>query len=102
MAIPLPNPDQYTIEPKPGFVPTVIGVRRVSIDVNRDDDKYTVSLTPCPANETAWGPEDMAEVTSQDLVAELYKLGNMEALQAVQRIKDDLIIVADAIIKGRE
>lgn len=104
--IPIPNPESYTVPPSTGFVPDRLGVRRVCIDVNRTTNQYTASFTPCPANATAWGPTDAAEVSSPDLVAELMATPDspekLEALTAVQSMADSLVVIARFLLVLRD
>lgn len=107
MPIELPNPDQYTVAPTAGFVPDRLGVRRVSIDVDRATGAYRTSLTPCPATASTWGPTDSPEVACPDLLAELMAAEveteeegaeKLAALQALGRIADDLVTVAKFVL----
>lgn len=101
----IPVPPGYDVPPTPGFTPDRLGVRRVTIEVDRDTGVYRTALTPCPATATAWGPTDAPEVSSPDLLAELTALPDgpekQAAIEAVTRIAADLVTVAAAILAGR-
>ena len=109
MPIILDNPEQYTIPPSEGFIPDRLGVRRFSIDIDRTTGAISASFTPCPANETAWGPRDEAEVTTPDIAAEMMqsedspeKLAALQALQQVQQtLQTALPTVAGYLLKLR-
>ncbi|MBN9521818.1 hypothetical protein J0H58_25430 [bacterium] len=102
MPIPIDDPVAYTVPPSDGFVPDRLGVRRVVIDVDRATNAYRASFTPCPANAAAWGPQDAPDVSSFDLVAELLaapdSADKVAALQAVQRVADDLLTVGGFLL----
>lgn len=104
--IPITDPMGYIVPPTAGFVPDRMGVRRISIDIDRTTGAYRCSLTPCPATKEAWGPTDAPEVVTPDLVAELLALpdssSKLAALAAVQRVAADLVTVAAAVLAGRE
>lgn len=106
MPIDLPNPEAYTVAPSAGFVPDRLGVRRVSIDVDRTTGAYRTSLTPCPATADTWGPQDAPEVVSPDLAAELMAAPDsaekLAALTALQRIASDLVTVAGFVLSLRQ
>ena len=105
MPITISDPASYTVPPSPGFTPDRLGVRHIVIDVDRATDAYRVTLTPCPANATAWGPRDAPQVGSPDLAAEMLAQPDTPdraaALAAVARIKDDLVTVAAFLIPLR-
>ncbi len=102
----IPVPPGNDVPAVPAFTPDRLGIRRVSIDVDRDTNAYRSSFTPCPATATQWGPTDLAEVSSPDLVAELLaapdSADKLAALEAVQRIQADLITVAGFVLTLRE
>jgi hypothetical protein len=106
----IPAPPGFEVPPSAGFVPDRLGVRRVSIDIDRDTSVIRASGTPCPATATAWGPVDAAEVTTADLVAELAALPTTgeigekraAALAALPGITSGLVSVFAALLAGRE
>lgn len=104
--IPINNPQDFTVPASAGFTPDRLGVRRVQIEVDRVTNQWRASFTPCPATALVWGPVDAAEVSSPDLIAELLALPDsaekVAALEAVQRIAADLVVVAAAVLAGRE
>lgn len=106
----IPAPPGFDVPPSAGFTPDRLGVRRVSIDIDRNTSVIRASGTPCPATATAWGPVDAAEVTTSDLVAELIALPatgevgakRAAALQALPGITSGLVAVFAALIAGRD
>ena len=100
------NASEFIVPPRPEFVPDRLGVRVVTIIIDRDTGRTSASLIPCPATQAQWGPQDAPEVSSPDLITELLSLPDspekLAALQAVQRISDDLRTVASVLIAGRQ
>ena len=103
--IPLTDPAAYTVPPTQAWVPDRLGIRRVVIDVDRATGAYQTRLIPCPATAAAWGPADAPELVTADLVAELMaapeSAEKWAALQAVQRVAEDLLTVAGFLLSLR-
>lgn len=95
--IPLTDPAPYTVPPAPGFAPDRLGVRSLTIDVDRATNAYRTNLVLCPATADAWGPADLPAMSSADLVAELLAAPDgadkVAALEAVGRMAGDVLTI---------
>jgi hypothetical protein len=98
--------EAYTVPPAAGFVPTRLGLRRVVIDVSPETSAIRANLTLRPATETAWGPRDLPDMSSGDLVAELMGWPDspekVAALTALASVRGGLFTLASLWKAKRE